>query len=75
MLGQRFEPGPVGLDHRDGNVARFPGLDVLYDAGFSRVHAADDFATSSVFQVFRWIVIYHVFLQRLNLHSGSRQEP
>lgn len=48
-----FEPLCVWLEHRDGDMAGFAGVDVLDDAGFTRMHAADDFALGAVLQ-FAW---------------------
>jgi hypothetical protein len=59
VSSKRFESFATGLDHRYGDMASFARFDVCHTPGFARMHAADDFAASTVFQAFVRICCCH----------------
>jgi len=48
IFGQCFESISTWLEHSDGYVTGFAGVDVFYDARFSCMRTADDFAVCAV---------------------------
>ncbi|MGB9156730.1 MAG: hypothetical protein WCB20_09585, partial [Chthoniobacterales bacterium] len=59
IFRQGFEALSVWLDHSDGYVTSFAGVDVADGAVFALVCATDDFAASTVFE-FAWLFGFHL---------------
>jgi hypothetical protein len=59
IFRQGFESLSVWLDHSNGDVTSFAGVDVADGAVFALVCATDDFAASAVFE-FVWLFGFHL---------------
>jgi hypothetical protein len=55
ILSEGFESLSVWLDHGNGYMTSFAGVDVLYGAGFTCMCAGDDFALRAVSEFAGWL--------------------